>query len=531
METVTKEYLLLPETCDLIAEDVMDFCAGSRVEKRDAIICRLSVEDCLMNWIDHGLKEKTVIVRMGLRMFTPYVILEVEGKRINPLEQQDDAYNDYFQSIQLSILQRAEFSYKSGCNLLYFRLKRRNLNQFVTMGIVLFIAVVTGVLGMYLPDGIRNKLLSGLVEPLYDAFFRIIKGVAGPMVFLSVTWGIFGIGDPDTLGRVGRKLIRRYMRTGVLAALGAMVFFPIMCDGFSKASGSQNTFDDIMDMIFGIVPPSFFEPFVTGNTLQIIFLASIIGIALLFLGKRTSSIVRGMEQLFLVVNYLMSIVGKMVPILIFLVVLNMVWSETLLTLVSIWKFLVIYFIAIFAIFIIFLTVTCVRQKASPKVLIKKLLPAFLIAHSTASSSAAFGTSSENCNKKMGIDESLVNFGLPLGMVMHRPVLIMYYSLVIYYFAGIYDVPCTPVWLITGALISIVLAVASPPVAGGGTVIYSMLFAQMGIPAEAVATALVIDLITDFSATAFEVGVLPMTLIGVSSQMSMLDKDILKKEEF
>ena len=149
-------------------------------------------------------------------------------------------------------------------------------------------------------------------------------------------------------------------------------------------------------------------------------------------------IISEMEQLYLVVNFLMSIVGKIVPFLIFLVVLN--------------------------------------------------------------------------------------------MIMHRPVLIIYYSIVIYYFAGVYNVPCTPVWLITGAVISIVLAVASPPVAGGGAVVYSMLFAQMGIPTEAIATALVINLITDFSVTAFEVGVLPMTLINVSSQMSMLNTKVLKKEE-
>ncbi len=349
------------------------------------------------------------------------------------------------------------------------------------------------------------------------------------MVFLSVTWGIYGIGDPDTLGRIGRKLVSRYLRTGVFAAVAAMVFFPVLCNGFSKGEGSLTTLDSITELIFGIVPQSFLEPFVSGNTLQIIFLALIIGTTLLFLGKRTSSIVHGMEQLFLVVNYIMSIVGKLVPLLIFLVVLNMMWSGSLLKLVSIWKFLVIYFIAIAAVFIVFLISTTVQQKIGPRVMIKKLLPAFLIAHSTASSSAAFSTSSENCIKKMGVDESLVNFGMPLGMVMHRPMLIMYYSLVIYYFAGIYNVPCTPVWLITGAFVSTVLATASPPVAGGGAVIYSMLFAQMGIPAEAVATALVIDLITDFSVTAFEVGVLPMTLINVSSKMSLLDTEVLKKE--
>ena len=530
METVNREYQLLPETCDRVAEDVSEFCAKSHVDNRDAIICRLSIEDCLMYWINHGLSEKKVIVRMGTRMLNPYIILEVEGEKINPRAQDNDDYGEYFESIQVGITHKPEFGYKNGCNSLYFKLKRKSPKRFVSLGIALSLAILIGILGLYLPDGIRNKLLYGLVSPFYDAVFRVIKAVAGPMVFLAVTWGIYGIGDPDTLGRIGRKLIFRYLKTGLCAAIGAMIFFPVFCHGFSTGSGSAVTMDSVMEFFFGIVPPSFLEPFVTGNTLQIIFLALVIGTSLLFLGKRTGSIVHGVEQLYLIVNFLMSIVGKMVPLLLFLVVLNMIWSGTLLTLVSIWKFLAVYFIAIIAVYILFLTVTSVRQKVSISLLLKKLLPAILVAHSTASSSAAFVTSKENCNTKLGIDESFVNFGLPLGMIMHKPMMIIYYSLVMYYFAGIYNIPCTPIWLITGAMIAIVMAVACPPVAGGGAMIYSLMFAQMGIPAEAVATALVIDLITDFSLTAAEVGTLPMTLLSVSSQMSMLDREVLRNEK-
>ena len=167
-------------------------------------------------------------------MLSPYIILEVEGENTNPLAQQkqhNDDYGEYLQSISLRITQRAEFSYRNGCNLLYFRLKRKSLNQFLTIGIVLSLAMLVGGLGLYLPDNIREELLSGLVDPAYDAFFRIIKGIAGPMVFLSVTWGIYGIGDPDTLGRIGKKLISRYMKTGLCAAVAVRIFFPIFCHG------------------------------------------------------------------------------------------------------------------------------------------------------------------------------------------------------------------------------------------------------------------------------------------------------------
>ncbi len=106
--------------------------------------------------MSHGLENKTLVLRMGMRMFTPYIILELEGEKINPLPQQDDDYGEYFRSIHLSINQKAEFSYKNGFNLIYFRLKRKSLNQFATLGIVLSVAIAIGISGLYLPDGIRE---------------------------------------------------------------------------------------------------------------------------------------------------------------------------------------------------------------------------------------------------------------------------------------------------------------------------------------------------------------------------------------
>ena len=56
--------------------------------------------------------------------------------------------------------------------------------------------------------------------------------------------------------------------------------------------------------------------------------------------------------------------------------------------------------------------------------------------------------------------------------------------------------------------------------------YSIIFAQMGIPAEAMAVALALDIITDFLITAFEMLLLPMSLINLGTSLGMVDREIL-----
>lgn len=55
-----------------------------------------------------------------------------------------------------------------------------------------------------------------------------------------------------------------------------------------------------------------------------------------------------------------------------------------------------------------------------------------------------------------------------------------------------------------------------------------LYLQLGIPKEAMAIALAVDVIADFIVTAFEMLVLPMTLIQISAKPGMIDRDILRR---
>lgn len=99
----------------------------------------------------------------------------------------------------------------------------------------------------------------------------------------------------------------------------------------------------------------------------------------------------------------------------------------------------------------------------------------------------------------------------------------------FYFAAVNHVSCSVTWLILAVVVGAIVAVATPPIPGGGAVAYTILFAQMGIPAEAMAIALTIDMLTDFAITAFETFCMPLSLIHSAYRLNMIDQGVLKSQ--
>ena len=529
MKTAEDVYDLSPEVCDLVAGKIMDFCESEKVEKKDALRYRLSAEECLLFWLSHGCEGGKTTLRMSRRLHVPYISLEVSGPEGNPYR---DAISEEDFGTGSELLSRLglnpEYSFSKGRNRISFSLKRKSLGQLTVLCWVIVSALAVGLLGMkVLPDDVRMLLMEGIVTPVYDTFFKLLSCVAGPMIFLSVAWGIYGIGDAATFGRIGKKVMLTYVLiVFAITAAAAPVFF-LLVPGLSDTIWQNSQLSSIMELVMGIFPSNIVEPFMTGNSMQIIFLAVVVGIALLFLGQKTSSVARAIEQINYMIQFMMGIISKIVPNVIFLVVVNMIWSGNLGTMQSAWKLVVTVAVSFVIISAVRVLYTAWFQKVDARVIVKKSIPSFLVALATASSAAAFNSNVTTCEKKFGINKSLVNFGIPLGMVIHNPAAGVYNLLAAFFFARIYNVSCSPVWILTAVFVSAILAIATPPIPGGGAIAYAIIFRQLGIPEDALAVALTVDIITDFLITAFDTFLLPLTLANLSSRLGMIDKDVLR----
>ncbi len=522
-----KSFILSAETCDEISGLVMDFCGESGTERTDALRYRLSAEECILYWLDHGLEGNNISLRIGRHMFTPYIEIRAEGRPLNPYTKDVADFGYYADNILVGLKLAPEYFYENDANGIRFRIRKKPLGQIAVLCIVMIAAFVVGISGkMLLPTALRDSLLQSVISPIYDTFFDILGCIAGPMIFLSVAWGVYGIGDAATFGKIGKKMMLRYTGTTLLVCACSTVAFPLLGPGISGSGSIEGQFASVAELILSIIPSTIIEPFSTGNTLQIIFMAIVIGIALLYLGKRTRAVAKAIEEVNLLVQFLMEIISKLVPYVIFLVIVNMVWSDSIGVLTSSWKLIIVLGVLFIAVTALFLILTSLFRKTNLWGLFKKSIPTFIVALTTASSAASFSSNITTCEEKFGIEPSLIRFGIPLGMVMHRPISAVYYVMLVFFFAERYGISCSVSWIVAAVIISTIIAIATPPIPGGGAVAYAIIFAQMGIPDEAMAVALALDIITDFLITAFEMFVLPLSLINISYSLGMINRDTL-----
>ena len=390
------------------------------------------------------------------------------------------------------------------------------------------LALVLGGLGLLLPQSWKDVLLESLLNPVFNTFLGLFACVVGPMMFLSLVWGIVNIGDTRQLGVIGRKLLGRFLVIssvfGVFCMGAALLWFRPALGG---TQNSQTILQSIVEMVLDIVPANIVEPFLSGNTLQILFLGAVVGLVMILLGDRLRALGEVVEQSNAVVQFILSAISALVPGFIFLSVLRLMLQGALAQSAAALLRAVALSVALTAVEVVLETVSLAKLGVPPLKAARKLGPSFLIALTTASSAAAFPTMMDCCRKELGIDEKLMNFALPFGSVVFMPHAVNLFIVVPLFAAQVYGVELTAGSLVLCVVNAVILSVAAPPIPGGAISCYTLMFLQMGIPLEAISLAAAANVVLDFTATAGQLHDLLVQLTHGAHRMGLLDAKTLR----
>lgn len=514
---------------DLACEKVEEFLLTSGVDRREALRVKLTFEEILLEYQSKFGEDAEYRLKFTKRLSVIKVEIETPGESFNPLtnEKENGALiNGLLAGINLA----PTHSYKNGNNYIVFTPKKKPMSSSVKMFVAIALSVVFGVgVIKLLPDDARIRLSEDLLSPVADLFFGALSSVTGPFIFLSVLGSICSMGNTETLGKIGKKTLYAIFGYMTFAGIGltllASLFYKVTPGGVSGSDLSK-----ILALIYDIVPTNIFEPFINGNSLQLIFIAVVFGISMLMLSSKISGIFTAIEQLSSLVQTVMSVVLEALPFALFVIFTNMIASGTITEMVGSYKMILIIFLMIFVYLAGMVFWISVRKKISPLLLVKKILPTFLVALTTASSAAAFSTNVKDSNKQLGIDKRLVDFGIPLGQVLFKMSEFAMFIPVVLTLAESYSIAITPAWLLLAYITVWLISFAVPPVAGGAIMGFTIVFSQLGIPAEALGVAIALNAITDFPLTAMNVTGWQLTMIEVADSLGSLDKEILRKEK-
>ena len=530
MSMTWKDYELQPSVIDEISESLQDYLKELNTERRQALRIQLLVEDLLLRVLDKDGDGTPVSVGLGKYMGKQLVRLRYGGGAFNPTGFHGD---EWIERLRASQGITPVWSCRRGINTVTISVGyRAKKSMMFDLLLAAVLGVVLGLSAHYFPAGVWESLDGWLFTPMMDAFVGLLNTFAGIMIAFTICSGILGVGDSASLTKMGTGVFGRFsvltLLISIYGLLFAMPFVHLNWSGGGGAGGFE--FGKMSELIFGILPKNLIDPFLSGNTIQIMVIAIFVGAALLALGDRTQHIkdilMEGAEML----QRLTSSICDLIPVFVFAALAQLFGEKGGRVLLSVWKPLCLTLAGDLVLMSALLIWTSVKTNCPPGLLLKKILPPCLVGFSSASSMSAFTLSMETCEKKLGLDSAFVRFSYPLCSIISMPSTAVYLGALCNCFAENYMVEVSLSWYITAVLSVTLLTIAIPPIPGSGVLLFSILFAQLGIPTEAFLLAVALDLLIDFSDTGFNIMGLLLEMTEVGHEMKHLNHSILLKPD-
>ena len=85
-------YQINNHSIDEIAAETEKFLQEIKMEKRNILRIRLTVEDLLLEWQERFSDQAVCKVKMGTGLGHPFIMLELDGEQYNPLDKNLEEY-------------------------------------------------------------------------------------------------------------------------------------------------------------------------------------------------------------------------------------------------------------------------------------------------------------------------------------------------------------------------------------------------------------------------------------------------------
>ncbi len=355
------------------------------------------------------------------------------------------------------------------------------------------------------------------IVPWGEIFLRLLKLIAVPVVFLSIICGIFSIGNIKDFSKLAGRTFLLYILTTILAiSLGLLLVNTIKPGNVfdhSEQADLQNQFETTVtqqqqsaDIVKNQGPLSFLIEMVPDNIfkassdnskmLQIIFVAVLIGIVILFLpDEKTSMVQTFFIQLNDIFLSMVEFIMKMAPVGVFALMTGMIadfgGNAGILGALGLYALTVVAGLILIT-YIIYPIIIGVFTKTGGIRFIKGIFPAQLVAFTTSSSAVTLPVTKRQVEKELGVPQKVSGFVLPLGMTINMDGTSLYQAVAVVFISQVFGIDLNFSQQMFVILLVVLSSIGSPGIPGGSIVMLLFILSSVGVPAEGLALILGID---------------------------------------
>ena len=395
----------------------------------------------------------------------------------------------------------------------------------------IIIGLVLGLLfGMLAATQGWGVFVSNWISPFGKIFINLLKLIAVPLVLSSLITGVASLSDLKKLSRIGGRTISIYIATTAVAVTIGLLSVNMLQPGStvpedmksklqdtyqSSVSGRVEAAEEVKDRsalqpIVDMVPSNFFSSASNNrNMLQVVFVAIIIGIALIQINKNKAKPVldffEGINEL---VIKLVDNIMLMAPYGVFALIADTITSIAGNNINNVLELLGALGFYMFGVIIGLLLQTLITYtvvlKLFSKMPLKKfyqgLAPAQLLAFSTSSSGATLPVTMERCEEKLGVSEEVSSFVLPLGATINMDGTALYQAVAAVFIAQTLGMDLTLGAQLTIVLTAVLASIGTAAVPGAGVIMLVIILEAISVPSAGIALILGVDRILDMLRT-------------------------------
>ncbi|HIE00274.1 MAG TPA: dicarboxylate/amino acid:cation symporter [Thiotrichaceae bacterium] len=389
----------------------------------------------------------------------------------------------------------------------------KNLTTTILLA-MLFGGILGGILNLFFMEisFVKDFLVGDVFHVIGKIFINLLKMLVVPLVFVSLVCGVAALGDIKKLGRLGGKALLFYLSTTALAITLALSLAVIVGpgEGFNLSSTSAQEFTakespSIADTIINLIPNNPIEAMAEGQMLPLIVFSILFGIAIVMAGESGRRIEQQFKDYNAIIMQIVMIVIMFAPIGVFCLIAKTFALQGF----EVFKPLMSYFMVVVAALLVHALVSysiLIKLLSGLNVwrFFKKMRGVQIFAFSTASSNATIPINIENAENKLGVDNSVASFTIPLGATINMDGTAIMQGVATVFIANVYGIDLGLADYLLVILTATLASVGTAGVPGVGLIMLAMVLNQVGLPVEGIALIIGVDRLLDMMRTAVNV---------------------------
>ena len=408
-----------------------------------------------------------------------------------------------------------------------------NLTVRILIGMAAGVLVGLAVQGFTSDD---HWIQTVLIQDVFDAggkvFIASLRLMVVPLVLVSLVCGSSSLADGASMGRLGGKSIGLYLFTTAVAislALGLALFIS-PGEGGSASQAVEyapRPSPGLKETFLNIFPTNPVQAMADGNMLQIIVFALLLGTALGRSGDAGQRIRSLFEDLNGVLMRLIVMLISLAPFGVFFLMAKLFSEVGWRDIIELGKYFATVILAlIIHASVVYPALLLWLAKTNPIKFYQKMREPMLFAFSTSSSGATLPVTLRTVEKKLGVDNSIASFSVPLGATINMDGTAIMQGVATVFIAQYFHVDLVFTDYLMVILTATMASVGTAAVPGVGLIMLTMVLTQVGLPVEGIALIIGVDRLLDMTRTAVNVAGDAMVATTVAHSEKKLDRSVL-----